>query len=379
MSVLKFDIEVDKKSINTIISNVYKGLLKIHFDEMIDNGVITVNQLKYDSDVRNDLYLQFYHLSSIEILKSFFNGVDDKPIIYYEDLEVIESINNKIKSIIDNQFWVEIMEFCEVVFDEIWLGKSFNRITKELNNEGRKFPLGNRISSKLLKTIWDIHCDSSDFKLDFIKHFYKTKSLKIIQKSKGKLKWGGELFYHYYKPNDSYIIEFLGDGKGILYDSIHHYKQNHNTDIDFIELNKECMNQLYHKIEKNRLKLFNRINSYCGWKIKQMSFRKYREKYGEDGIIMRIIRYMIVKEYDLNRWCWKTYGDLLHRDLIGLVELLEFKNQFFLHSYDFKLKIKNQLIEVLSKYDYRDKPKVIKVDINKYFRIRNKYNQYLNI
>ena len=96
MSVLKFDIEVDKKSINTIISNVYKGLLKIHFDEMIDNGVITVNQLKYDSDVRNDLYLQFYHLSSIEILKSFFNGVDDKPIIYYEDLEVIESINDKI-------------------------------------------------------------------------------------------------------------------------------------------------------------------------------------------------------------------------------------------------------------------------------------------
>ena len=94
---------------------------------------------------------------------------------------------------------------------------------------------------------------------------------------------------------------------------------------------------------------------------------------------MRIIRYMIVKEYDLNRWCWKTYGDLLHRDLIGLVELLEFKNQFFLHSYDFKLKIKNQLIEVLSKYDYKDKPKVIKVDINKFFRIRNKYNQYLNI
>ena len=42
MSVLKFGIEVDKKSINTIISNVYKGLLKIHFDEMIDSGVITV-------------------------------------------------------------------------------------------------------------------------------------------------------------------------------------------------------------------------------------------------------------------------------------------------------------------------------------------------
>ena len=66
-------------------------------------------------------------------------------------------------------------------------------------------------------------------------------------------------------------------------------------------------------------------------------------------------------------------------ELINPIEMLEFKNQYELYQLDFKIRIKNQLQLLLKKYDYRSKPNVFSVDLNKYFRMRNKYKQFLQL
>ena len=378
MVVKEFNVGIDKKQNNTIISNVYKDLLKIKYDEVIDLNIINVNHLKY-GEIKSKIYHQFYHSTTYNILKKYIEGVDEKPIIFFDDLEVIDEISNEVKNIIDDELWELVLSFCDYLQNELWLGKSFRSISKENNKNGISL-LNKKFNHKQLKSLWEMYCDSVYFRIDYTKHFFKTQYDKIIEKHSHKLKWGGKHFYEYFINSESYIIEILSDGRGIIYDSKNHFVNDENLEFDVIMLSKDFIDELYFKIERHRLKLHNRINSYCGWKIKQLSFRKYREKFDDgDGVIRRIIRYMIVKEYDLHRWCWKLYGDLYYRDLISVWELLDFKNKFYLHTNDFKIKIKNELIGVLSKYDYRNKPKVIKVDTNKYFRIRKKYKQYLNI
>lgn len=377
-----------KTKSNSLLSEVYFDVLKREYDELINKGEIRLTDLKYNVNEkkqshRDDIYIKFYHSSTYKILKMIVGEIEEKPIIYYEDFKIIQQINNEILQIIPTTEWGNLINLLEDIDDKIFECISINSITKQLKNDGYQLPIKRKLTYKTLKDLWKgyskLSDDNESFKLYVIKKYFKNEVEKIIEKYSEKLKWGGKSMYNYFQPKNSYIIEFYGDGCGIMYDSIYQFKKT-KSNSDYILLNKQQMGELYHKVEKHRLKLYNRINSYCGWKTKQLSFQKYRIGYLRYDIIDRIIRYMIVKEYDLSKWVFpKLYSDLLHRDLISTIEMLEFKNQYELFQLGFRIRIKNQLQLLLKRYDYRSKPNVFSVDLNKYFRMKNKYNKFLQL
>ena len=385
MSVKSYLTQFKSKS-NTLISEVYFDVLKKEYDELINKGEIRITDIRYnvkDKQHRNNIYIKFYHYSTYRLLKMFIGDIPMKPIIYFEDFKIIQKINDEILQIIPSYKWDKLINLLEDIDEKIWECISINSITKELRSEGYELPIKRKLTYKTLKDLWKTYSENSDddelFKLNTTKTYFSNEVEKIINRYSEKLKWGGKSMYYYFQPKDSYIIEFYGDGCGIMYDSIYQLKQT-KSNSNHILLNKQQMDELYYKVEKHRLKLYNRINSYCGWKTKQMSFHRYRNGYLKYDIIDRIIRYMIVKEYDLDKWVFpKLYSDLLYRGLINSIELLEFKNQYELYKIDFKFRIKNQLQLLLKKYDYRSKPNVFSVDLNKYFRMRNKYKQFLQL
>lgn len=385
MSVKSYLTQFKSKS-NTLISEVYFDVLKKEYDELINKGEIRITDIRYnveDKQHRNNIYIKFYHYSTYRLLKMFIGDIPMKPIIYFEDFKIIQKINDEILQIIPSYKWDKLINLLEDIDEKIWECISINSITKELRSKGYELPIKRKLTYKTLKDLWKTYSENSDgdelFKLNITKKYFNNVVEKIIDRYSEKLKWGGKSMYYYFQPKDSYIIEFYGDGCGIMYDSIYQLKQI-KSNSNHILLNKQQMDELYYKVEKHRLKLYNRINSYCGWKTKQMSFNRYRNGCLKYDIIDRIIRYMIVKEYDLDKWVFpKLYSDLLYRGLINPIELLEFKNQYELYQLDFKIRIKNQLQSLLKRYDYRSKPNVFSVDLNKYFRMRNKYKQFLQL
>lgn len=377
-----------KTKSNTLLSEVYFDVLKRDIDELINKGEIRITDIKYNVNekkqpYRDEIYLKFYHLSTYRILKMIVGDIENKPIIYFEDFKVIQQINNEILQIISSTEWKGLINLLEDIDEKVFECISINSITKQLKNDGYQLPIKRKLTYKILKDLWKdfgkLSDDNESFKLYITKKYLNNEVDKIIDKYSEKLKWGGKSMYNYFHPKNSYIIESYGDGCGIMYDSIYQLKKT-KSNSNYILFNKQQMGELYHKVERHRLKLYNRINSYCGWKTKQLSFQKYRSGYLRYDIIDRIIRYMIVKEYDLDKWVFpKLYSDLRHRDLISPIEMLEFKNQYELYQLEFRIKIKNQLQLLLKKYDYRSKPNVFSVDLNKYFRMRNKYNQFLQL
>ena len=359
-----------KKLSNTIISEVYHQILKVECDELIDldeydDNRITIYQLKSDIEIRNSIYLRFYHLTTYNLLKQHL-GIDiEKPIVFIDDLRNINKIKSQLYQLISDDEWEIQKQLIRDIDDGYYYGLSLTQLSKEYNFNRDKIKKYLRLSD-----------NKDDIRIEYLKEFKKRDFQNKLNELSYKLKWGRSKFFNYYKPTDSYIIEFLDDGYGLIYDSIKSHNNEELEDGDYLIIDSDIMSELYNKVEKHRVKLNDRIKSYCGWKTKERSFQFMRNK-GVSYLNNRIIRYMVVKEYDFDKWNLKLYSDLLHRDIITLTELKEIQIHLINPSYDFKSKIKDVINEVLVMYDYRNKPKVISVDINKFFRIKSKYKSIL--
>lgn len=361
-----------KKLSNTIISEVYHQILKVECDELIDldeydENRITIGQLKNDIEVRKKIFLRFYHKTLFNLIKTHLGIDEEKPIIFYEDLEIIDEIKNHLSKLITEDEWYKHQQLIRLIDDRYYLGYSLNEISNYFN-----------INVGIVKKYLKLSMLEYDIRIECIKEFYNRLFDKELKEISSKLKWGRDEFFKYYDSSDSYIIECLEDGRGIIYESIKPTKGEELNDDDFIIIPSDIMSELYDKVESHRIKLNDRIKSYSGWKIKERSFQLFRNK-GVSELQNRIIRYMVVKEYDFNKWNLKLYSDLLHREIITVEELYGIQIHFNSPSYDFKTKIRDVIEEVLLKYDYREKPKVISVDTNKYFRIKNKYESILQL